>query len=82
MASLVEKLQERDDSIRRHLEFRTGKPMPKPITLEGMAAERIAELEAVLRALVTQVEYQDDVLDPTAGLVQAMRDAKSHLTRK
>jgi len=51
-----------------------------PTVKEGKAMlARIAELEAVLRALVVQVEYQDDVLDPTSGLVQAMRDAKSHL---
>jgi hypothetical protein len=50
-----------------------------PSPLETKAADRIAELEAALRELVAAVDEQGDGLDPTVRLVQAMRDAKSHL---
>lgn len=41
------------------------------------ADERIAELEAILRALVKAVERQDNHLDPSSDLTVALRDAKS-----
>ena len=38
---------------------------------------RIAELEAVLRALAQAVREQDDAIDPSSKLMQALRDAES-----
>ena len=74
MSELVQQLQERDNAIRSHHEFRTGRSMPKPMTLEGMAAGRIAELEAALRGLLNYVDrYADRREVAVASEIKAAR---------
>lgn len=47
-----------------------------PLTVAALQS-RIAELEAVLRALAQAVREQDDAIDPSSKLMQALRDAES-----
>lgn len=74
---------ERDAEIARISDLEAALKLIMAYCSEAAEAHvRIAELEAVLAALVEAVEGQDDVLDPTADIVRAMRDAQSHLPKR
>lgn len=51
---VVAELRKRDKAIREHHEFRTGRPMPQPFTLEAMAADEIERLRLEVDAAYTK----------------------------
>lgn len=53
---LVELLWERDEAARAHHSMRTGRDMPKPFTLEGMAAQEIERLRDCLESIKRHVD--------------------------
>ncbi len=61
-ADLVSMLRERDAAARTHHEMRTGRDMPNPFTIEGMAADEIMHLRDCLGSIRAHLVGQDSAL--------------------
>lgn len=46
--TLISMLREREAVVRTHHEMRTGRDMPMPFTIEGMAADEIERLQKLI----------------------------------
>lgn len=75
MNDLIAQLRERDKAVRAHHEFRTGRNMPKPMTLEGMAADEIDRLRAAVKLAIkiidTNLHHQREKVVDAASVLRA-----------